>query len=187
MHIGSRGATDQFFTGTIDEVKIYSSALTPEQIKIDYNTGSAVNYATGQDEAGNLADGSGNAPTGYWPMDENTGTSTTADKSGNGNDGTLISITGNAWVPGKEGSALKFDGSADSLISITGDAWVPGKEGSALKLDGSADYISTGPIFPYTNNFTVEAWINTSSLNIQQRQQTHIYHLGRQRLHPHHK
>ncbi|MHC4356863.1 MAG: hypothetical protein ACYS0H_29540, partial [Planctomycetota bacterium] len=44
---------------------------------------------------------------GAWLFDEGTG-STTADVSGNGNDGTLIG--GPAWVAGQFGNALEFDG-----------------------------------------------------------------------------
>lgn len=47
---------------------------------------------------------------GYWKFDEGTGT-TAYDSSGNGNDGTLMN--GPAWVGGKYGSALNFDGSDD--------------------------------------------------------------------------
>jgi len=46
----------------------------------------------------------------YWPLDEGTGT-TTADKSGNGNDGTFIGAPG--WDSGKFGGALDFDGIDD--------------------------------------------------------------------------
>ena len=48
-----------------------------------------------------------------WPMDENTGT-TTADEVDGINDGSLLAGQGGgivpAWVPGKFGSALDFDG-----------------------------------------------------------------------------
>ncbi|MHC4701830.1 MAG: LamG-like jellyroll fold domain-containing protein [Planctomycetota bacterium] len=46
---------------------------------------------------------------GAWLFDEGTG-STTADVSGNGNDGTLVG--GPAWVAGQFGNALEFDGSS---------------------------------------------------------------------------
>ncbi|MHC4325139.1 MAG: hypothetical protein ACYSUX_12820, partial [Planctomycetota bacterium] len=46
----------------------------------------------------------------YWPLDEGTGT-TTADISGNGNNGTFVDAP--AWVSGKFGGALDFDGIDD--------------------------------------------------------------------------
>lgn len=128
------------FTGYIDEVKIYSSALTADQIKIDYNAGASINLGTGTNEADDLADGAGNPPVGYWPMDENTGTSNTYDKSGNSLGGTLTSITESSWVPGKKGSAIDFDGTAD-MVSVS--------DNSVLDIDG--------------DNITFSAWVNFTS------------------------
>ncbi len=48
----------------------------------------------------------------YWPLDEGTGT-TTADLTGNGSDGTFVDAP--AWVGGKLGNALDFDGSNDAV------------------------------------------------------------------------
>jgi len=74
----------------------------------------------------------------YWPLDEGTG-STTADLSGNGNNGTLGSPTGNpAWDSGKFGGALNFN-------------------------RGEGDYVDCGnpPILDFgTGDWTVSAWIN---------------------------
>jgi hypothetical protein len=57
----------------------------------------------------------------YWKFDEGSGL-TAADSSGNGNNGALI---GPAWVSGKIGKALDFDGANDKVnagdIDITGD------------------------------------------------------------------
>jgi hypothetical protein len=38
------GAEDYAFNGLIDEVKVYSYALTKSQILLDYNQGSAVRF-----------------------------------------------------------------------------------------------------------------------------------------------
>ncbi|MEK9158315.1 MAG: LamG domain-containing protein, partial [Patescibacteria group bacterium] len=65
-----------------------------------------------------------------WPLNENSGT-ITADLSGNGRTGALIS--GPTWVPGKFGSALSFNG-----------------------LNG---YVAINDFNPPTN-ITLEAWIN---------------------------
>jgi hypothetical protein len=73
---------------------------------------------------------------GYWPLDEGGGT-TTADASGNGNDGTLNAPT-----------------------------WDTGKFGGALSFDGSDDFVDLGnpPILDFgTGDFTISAWVKTTS------------------------
>ncbi|MBU6240098.1 MAG: VCBS domain-containing protein, partial [Planctomycetes bacterium] len=52
---------------------------------------------------------------GWWKLDESSGTST-ADASGNGNNGTLIN--GAAWQTGQMGNAIEFDGT-DDYINIS--------------------------------------------------------------------
>lgn len=74
---------------------------------------------------------------GLWHFDETMGT-TAADSSGNGNDGTLVGDT--AWVAGKFGNALSFDGAGDRVevardaslepSNVTVECWV---KGSTLK------------------------------------------------------
>ncbi len=76
-------------------------------------------------------------PVAYWPMDENTGT-TTYDQSGNGNNGT---INGATWTTGINGSALSFDGT-DDYINL-----------DAHKSDSEFD----------TDVGAVEMWINPAS------------------------
>lgn len=98
------GGTTQTFDGKIDDFKIYSSALTTEQIRIDMNANSAINLSTGAIEASQLSDGAGNAPVLYWSFNENTG-STVQDQTGNENAGT---ITGATFSAGKVGSAMRF-------------------------------------------------------------------------------
>lgn len=97
----------KYWTGLMDEVRIYNYARTPAQIAWDYNRGK---------------------PLAYWKLDECTGTSAN-DSSGNGNTGT-ISIGGSgtqtsagdcntastAWGNGKTGKrnySLNFDGLSD--------------------------------------------------------------------------
>lgn len=73
-----------------------------------------------------------NGLVGYWKFDEGSG-NTATDSSGNNNHGTLNN--GPAWVPGKFGKALSFDGvddfvqipqssSLDVTDQITVEAWV---------------------------------------------------------------
>lgn len=115
------GSTSANFDGTIDEFKIYNGILNPSQIKVDLNAGTAVNFGTGTNEMSNVSEGLAQ-PLGYWKFDENSGTSTTEDSSGNNKQGTLNgTMTSTDWVPGKYGSALTFDG-IDDYVTVADDA-----------------------------------------------------------------
>src|SRR5690606_11387831 len=85
--------------------------------RIVMNANSAINIGTGTVEAANTLDGEGAPPVGYWKLDENSGTSTTADSSGNGHTGNLTSVSESMWGPGKVGSTIEFNGSS-SYVSI---------------------------------------------------------------------
>jgi hypothetical protein len=63
----------------------------------------------------------------YWPFDEGVGTST-ADASGNGNNGTLTNSS--SWVAGKVGNALNFNS-----VSLT----VPNS--ASLQITGSSTFV----------------------------------------------
>jgi len=78
----------------------------------------------------------GNSPLkGSWHFDEGSGT-TAYDNSGNGNNGTLYNSP----------------------------AWVDGKFGKALSFDGSNDYLQTPIISNTLTDFTMEAWVKASSV-----------------------
>jgi hypothetical protein len=93
--------TWKYFTGLIDEVKIYNTALTAEEVKQDYNRNSLISFGGGSDTSalsgGSVASSSASAaycvpgssdpcsaPVAEWGFDEGQGT-TTDDISGNGN------------------------------------------------------------------------------------------------------
>jgi hypothetical protein len=67
---------------------------------------------------GDSTDAAGCVPTGlldglvgYWKLDDGTGSATARDSSGQGNNGSLISVNADmGWVPGKSGTALELDG-----------------------------------------------------------------------------
>jgi len=116
----------------MDEVKIYPYALTADEVKLDYNKGSAqvlgalsdtnsLNTSQPNSAAseycvpGDTTSTSCAAPVGRWDFEENTG-STVNDKSGNGNTGTWNGTLGNQWKPGKIGGSGNFNGS-DNYVS----------------------------------------------------------------------
>lgn len=82
-----------------------------------------------------------NSPVkGSWHLDEGSGT-TAYDRSGNGNNGTLYNSP----------------------------AWVDGKFGKALSFDGSNDYVTTPIISNTLTDFTMEAWVKASSVPSNRR------------------
>lgn len=98
LRIGERNDGSGDVNGRIDEVRIYNRALASNEVAALYH------WAPG--------------PVGYWPMDENTGSLTVLDKSGNNLTGIMNgTMTISDWVPGKFGSALDFDGSNDYVLS----------------------------------------------------------------------
>jgi hypothetical protein len=86
MAIGQRGNNQSYFSGSMDEVRVYDKALTSTEVSTHYNSG---NGQSGEDED-NLVGG--------WHFNEGTGTSA-ADYSGNSKTGTLTN--GPSWVTGK--------------------------------------------------------------------------------------
>ncbi len=86
----------RYFSGGIDEVKMYKRALSNKEIKENYKKDSLV---------------------GYWKFDD-VGTSVTVDYSGNGNNGTLTNMSGAlSYHDGQVGKALEFDG-VDEYVTI---------------------------------------------------------------------
>ncbi|MFZ2152889.1 MAG: LamG domain-containing protein [Microgenomates group bacterium] len=83
-----------FYSGLLDEVRIYNKALNPTEIKALYE------YAPG--------------PVGYWKFDEGVG-STVFDSSGNSGNGGWQGTLGNQWASGKIGKAGNFNGSNNYL------------------------------------------------------------------------
>lgn len=139
LNIGAYGGSNYFFPGSIDDVKIYNYARTPDQIMEDMQ---------GRTDSGVSLQGvtsGGKSAVAYWKMDEGYGTKI-YDSSLRGNTGTLGGNTGAAayptWVDGRFGRALNFNGTSN-FISIFNDD-------TALHLDQSK------PI-------TFSMWLNPSS------------------------
>jgi len=133
--IGSRwttGAAAYFFSGLIDEVRVYNRALSADEIKKLYTLGSAkINSSQDSKVTSGLV--------GLWSFDGNDMYGTTAiDRSGQNNNGTLTGANGLPKpVAGKIGQALSFDGVDDY---IRGNAY-----------NSSLDLLGT--------SFTLSAWV----------------------------
>jgi len=141
------GTTTANFDGTIDEFKVYNSALTVSQVQQDMNRGA-------QSVLGALSDNStyqvaaanqeycvpGDttscaAPVGEWKLDEKTGI-TANDTSGNYS----LILSAAAWTTGKFGAA--WDGN--------GARWLNG--GNYSDFD-----------FAAASNFTISLWVKSDS------------------------
>ncbi len=160
MQIGSGGGGN--ITGFIDDLKIYNTSLTIDQVQLDMNAGASLNFGTtANSEASNTFDGAGTAPVLYWGMDEKGGTST-FDKGTAKLTGTLSGSTLPNWISGKVGAALNFDG-ANSYISATGttfssaltfNAWFYKRNSTYELLAGGASSNEQIAVEPSTSTVT---------------------------------
>jgi len=113
------------FSGILDELKIYNTALTADQIKQDYNQGSAISFGQTTQNIGGTTTSLDycipgdtsycTSPVAEWNFEENAGT-TAKDTSGNNNNFTFnIGTSAPTWAVGKKnkGSSLQFNGTSN--------------------------------------------------------------------------
>ncbi len=104
--------SDQYFGGSIDEIRMYNRALTASEVYQLNNSGkSKISATPSKSQSSNLA--------AVWTFDGKDMPSGTAkDISGNGKTGYLHNVsTSTFYVAGKRGQALNFDGT-DDYISV---------------------------------------------------------------------
>lgn len=99
--------------GSIDDVRVYNRALSASEVQDLYALGDAdkINSSMAQPQ------GTGRLDSGlqsYWPLDENTGTTTT-DASTNALTGTMTN--GPAWTTGQIEYGIDFDGTDDYVTT----------------------------------------------------------------------
>ncbi|RCG20211.1 hypothetical protein DQ384_37550 [Sphaerisporangium album] len=114
LHIGGNTKWGEYFSGVIDEVRVYNLAQSVAQIQTDMDTPVATSGIPTTPPTPALVAGYG--------MDEGTGTNV-ADNSGNNNAGTVRDTT---WAAGKFGKALSFNGSS---------SWVTIPHAASLRLN----------------------------------------------------
>ena len=103
VQIGRRNSGQLQLNGMLDDLRIYSRALSATEVAALYTAGSVQLGASNTQVKSGLV--------GWWTFDGSDISGTTAtDKSGNGNNGTLMSSP--LKTIGKLGQALSFDGSA---------------------------------------------------------------------------
>ena len=131
--IGGAQDGSRVFDGSIDEVRLYSRVLSQSEILSLYQLGQAKANAS---QNSSMTSGL----VGLWSFngaDMNWSTNKALDRSGNGNDGTLVSMS-------------------------TTTSPVKGKVGQALFFDGSGDHVNAGSASTYnftSSNFSVSFWI----------------------------
>ncbi|MCI0557564.1 MAG: LamG domain-containing protein [Nitrososphaera sp.] len=140
-----------FFTGTLDDVRIYNRALSADEVKQLYLQGSSLKQSiTPRKGSAPLSYTLENGLVGHWTFDGKDtawNSNTTQDKSGQGNTGTITNMsTTTSPVPGKLGQGMQFDGVNDMINGASAS---------------SLDNIGNG-----TNGdgLTVSAWIFPSTL-----------------------
>ncbi|MDD5750129.1 MAG: LamG domain-containing protein [Candidatus Pacebacteria bacterium] len=129
------GYNGGYFSGSIDDVRIYNYARNADQVRQDYNAGKAL-YAGPRavDCESNPADCVNKGLVAYWDLDEMSG-QTAKDKTGNNNNATLGANSSPAgddptWSRGIQplsggktgGGGLYFDGSNDYAVVSDADS-----------------------------------------------------------------
>lgn len=122
LTIGAADAfPNQIVDASVDEVRIYSRALSASEVAKLYQTGAAKLGASTVDlqRGSTLASGL----VGYWTFDGADFTNKVIDRSASGKDGYLINMsTTSAKRPGKLGQAITFDGVDDHVVIANSSA-----------------------------------------------------------------
>jgi len=139
-NIGALNPAAAYFSGYIDDVRIYNRALSENEIKQLYNIGAGSKQAA--TPKGIPGQGLNSGLVGHWTFDGKDMISNVKDTSGvsPANTGYLVGFTSTTTVAGKLGQGLSFDGIND-YISIT--------QSASLQFG--------------TGSFSVSAWIHSAS------------------------
>ena len=168
LDVGASANVGQFFAGSIDEPKVYSSVLTASQIAMDMNRGQAQVLGALSDNSSYQPNAANQeycvpgdstscaAPVGEWKFEEGKGTAAN-DSSGNAYTGTLT--TGPTWTTGKTGKGINFDGS-DDFVDV-------GTSTSSVKTVSFWVYPTTTTEYPIDINGTAYIWINAGTVTAQ--------------------
>ncbi len=138
--IGAYDSQISLWNGNLDEVRIYSRALSVGDIAELYYAGTNIDLHNGL--------------VGWWKLDDGTGTSA-ADSSGNANTGTLTN--GPTWVAGKKGKALSFDG-VDDYTATTSSAPLQISAGGSIAFWIKTSGLNNNGQSIFVDN---ESWPNT--------------------------
>lgn len=142
-------SSSRYFNGAIDDVRVYNRALSAQEIMALYNAGGHVGRA-------NTASVS-NGLIGYWPFDgadTNWTTNTTLDVSGQGNNGTLTSMSAaTSPVVGKIGQALQFTSASNQYINLGNNYHLAANGSFSIALWVKPNAIARNELFSKANGF----------------------------------
>ena len=168
--VGVNRGLNNFFDGTMDEVRISNTARSANWIETSFNNqNDPTAFFADQDEE------VGPGPVGYWSFDEGYGT-TAYDESSNKNDGT---ITGATWQDESmcvSGKCLYFDGvdltnvtadAPDNMDVFTSCVWF--KANSLINEDGDSiiDITGKGGGIEFDNNGKIKFSVSTTDVYTQ--------------------
>ncbi|MFA5894379.1 MAG: LamG domain-containing protein [Candidatus Shapirobacteria bacterium] len=138
-----------YFSGVIDDFKLFNYQLSQDEIKTDLNQNSSFTFGSSNQTIGATTTSLDycvpgdtspcSPPVANWKLDEKAGTSA-KDTSGNNNDSTTWTGT-NTWILGKFGSGINFNNN-DGVIRF-------------------AETTTTTDI-GNNNSYTVETWFKTT-------------------------
>ena len=144
-YIGNFASGGSIFHGNLDDVRIYNRALSASEVAKLYKQGAAKLAVS---PVNSIKSGL----VGYWTFDgkdTNWGTNKTNDVSGQGNTGTMVSMsTTTSPVVGKIGQALRFNGGVSNA------------NGSYIDVTNQASFN-----FERTNSFSSSVWIKPQTLS----------------------
>lgn len=148
--IGNYVNSSSFFQGSVDDLRIYNKVLSADEIKQYYDATSGGHAIVGSPSRP-LSTPNANGLVGYWDFDDCDSCGTAADRSGNGNIGTMYTTSCNTAAgnlhtsSGKIGNGASFDGTNDCINM------------------GNPSVLSLG-----TGSFTVSAWVYSASFGSSQ-------------------
>ena len=137
FRIGAAADNTDYFSGTVDDVRIYNRTLSDQEIKRLYNIGGTLHLAASMNQKIT------NGLVGLWSFDQNDIAGTVAyDRSGQGNNGTLTG--GAATTIGRIGQGLNFNGSTQYV-----------------------DVIDTANLRPGNGSWSYSAWTKVTASNAE--------------------
>jgi len=171
LNVGRSTAATSYLAGKLDDVRIYSRALTASDIQRlaaglvgdwNFDDGGTITNAganlSALDPSHLAADGSNNGNIGslsisesslqaYWRADELTSTPTLVDASGNANNGSLLAREPNLlgyWQANDNSGSTLSDASANANNGTLngGVSWAGGQFGGGLSFNGSTGYVA---------------------------------------------
>lgn len=142
------GLTPVYYSGVMDDIRVYKRALSAREVKQLYNLGATTHLDTTIKPKSSLDSGL----IGHWTFDGPDMLSNATDVSGNAHTGYLTGFTSTTTYPGVIGQGLSFDGNND---------WVA--------IGNSVDSFETAPM-------TASIWLKLDALPSARGEGGNLFH-----------